>query len=108
MGDDCLKQVLPLLSDGAFKVYVYVCLHADRHTAQLPFRVTTLAGATGHSRRSLAKYLEELRRADIAVLVRAANQHEFGRIEIRDAFWPYVKTVAHANYAQANGELNNK
>lgn len=32
-----MKDALSLLSDGAFKIYVYVCLQADRHTAQLAF-----------------------------------------------------------------------
>ena len=28
-------QAIPLLSDGAFKLYVYVCLRADRRTGCL-------------------------------------------------------------------------
>ena len=50
-----------------------------------------LARATGHSTRSLTTYLEELRRSEVAVVYRAANQHELGRVEICDRFWPYVK-----------------
>jgi hypothetical protein len=86
-----MAEALALLSDGAFKIYVYVCLHADRRTAQLRFRAAELAQATGHSTRSLTSYLEELRRTEVGAVSRAANQHEFGRIEIRDRFWPYVK-----------------
>jgi hypothetical protein len=29
-----MAEALALLSDGAFKLYAYVCLYADRHTAQ--------------------------------------------------------------------------
>jgi hypothetical protein len=86
-----IGEALRLLSDGAFKIYVYVCLHADRRTAQLRFRIAELAQATGHSRRSLTTYLEELRTTEVGLVYRAANQHEFGRIEICDRFWPYVK-----------------
>jgi hypothetical protein len=86
-----MKDALALLSDGAFKIYVYVCLHADRRTAQLRFRMAELAQATGHSTRSLTTYLEELRTSEVSVVYRAANQHELGRIEIRDRFWPYEK-----------------
>jgi len=86
-----LEDALPLLSDGAFKIFVYVCLHADRRTAQFRFRMAELARATGHSVRSLTTYLEELRRTEVAIVYRAANQHELGRIEICDRFWPYVK-----------------
>lgn len=86
-----MKDALTLLSDGAFKIYVYVCLHADRRTAQLRFRMAELAHATGHSTRSLTTYLEELRQTEVANVYRAANQHELGRMEIRDRFWPYIK-----------------
>ena len=89
-----MRNALTLLSDGAFKIYVYVCLHADRRTAQLRFRMAELAQATGHSTRSLTSYLEELRRTEVSVIYRAANQHELGRIEICDRFWPYVKPEA--------------
>jgi len=86
-----MKEALTVLSDGAFKIYVYVCLHADRRTAQLRFRMAELAQATGHSTRSLTSYLEELGRTEVSQIYRATNQHEVGRIEIRDRFWPYEK-----------------
>lgn len=86
-----MKDALTLLSDGAFKIYVYVCLYADRRTAQLRFRMAELAQATGHSTRSLTSYLEELRSTEVSIVYRAANQHEVGRIEICDRFWPYQK-----------------
>lgn len=89
-----MRDALTLLSDGAFKIYVYVCLHADRRTAQLRFRMAELAQATGHSTRSLTTYLDELRRTEVALVYRAANQHELGRMEVCDRFWPYVKPVA--------------
>jgi hypothetical protein len=89
-----MKQALALLSDGAFKTYVYVCLHADRRTAQLLFRMAELAQATGHSTRSLTNYLEEIRNHPVAIVYRAANQHHIGRIEICDRFWPYHKSVS--------------
>ena len=89
-----MRDALALLSDGGFKLYVYVCLHADRRTAQLRFRMAELAQAIGHSTRSLTTYLEELRRAEVGLVYRAANQHEVGRIEICDRFWPYEKQVA--------------
>jgi hypothetical protein len=91
-----MKDALALLSDGAFKIYVYICLHADRRTAHLRFRMAELAHATGHSRRSLTSYLEELRSSEVGTVYCAANQHELGRIEIRDRFWPYEKQAAHS------------
>ena len=39
-------QALTLLSDGAFKLYVYACLRADRHTGCL--RATVERAGAGH------------------------------------------------------------
>jgi hypothetical protein len=89
-----MQDALGLLSDGAFKIFVYVCLNADRRSAQFRFRMAELARATGHSTRSLTGYLEELRSTEVGLVYQAANQHELGRIEIRDRFWPYEKQAA--------------
>ncbi len=89
-----MEEALALLSDGAFKIFVYVSLRADRRTAQFRFRMAELAHATGHSTRSLTSYLDELQRTEVGAVYRAANQHELGRIEIRDRFWPYEKQSA--------------
>jgi hypothetical protein len=86
-----MRQAIGLLPDGAFKVFVHVCLNADRHTGQLRFRMAELAQATGHSVRSIATYLDELRRLEVCLVFAASNQHEYGRIEICDRYWPYVK-----------------
>jgi hypothetical protein len=88
-----MRQAMALLSDGAFKLYAYVCLNADRHTAQLRFRMAELSQAIGHGTRSLTTYLEELRSTEVCLVYRAANQHEVGRIEICDRFWPYEKQI---------------
>ena len=86
-----VRDAIGLLSDGGFKLFVYVCLHADRRTAQLRFRMAELAKAVGHSTRSLTTYLNELDRAGVGAVYRASNQHELGRVEILDRFWPYQK-----------------
>lgn len=86
-----MGEALTVLGDGAFKLYVYVCLHADRGTGQLRFRMAELAKAIGHGTRSLTVYLDELQAREVGLVYRAANQHETGRIEIRERFWPYEK-----------------
>jgi hypothetical protein len=92
-----VQDAMALLSDGGFKVFVYVCLHADRRTAQLRFRMAELAKAVDHSTRSLTTYLDELNRTGVGAVYRASNQHELGRIEIRDRFWPYQKESGDSN-----------
>jgi hypothetical protein len=91
-----MNEALTILSDGAFKLYAYLCLNADRRTAQFRFRAAELASATGKSVRSITTYLEELRQAEVCLIDRASNQHEFGRIEVRDRFWPYEKPTVTA------------
>ena len=86
-----VRDAMAQLSDGGFKLFLYVCLHADRRTAQLRFRMAELAKAVGHSTRSLTTYLDELNRTGVAAVYRACNQHELGRMEILDRFWPYHK-----------------
>ena len=82
---------LRLLSDGAFKLYVYFCLHADRSTGQLRVDQKVLAKALDKSRRSIITHLHELCRLKVCEFRRAMNQHVGGEIEISDSFWPYEK-----------------
>ena len=87
-----VARALTLLSDGAFKVYVHLCLRADRSSGRLNIDHGGLATALGKSRRSIVKYVEELREHGICATREAVNQHKDGEIEICDGFWPYVKT----------------
>jgi hypothetical protein len=86
-----MSQALTVLSDGAFKLYAYVCLHADRRTGQFHFLQADLARALHKSERSVATYLEELRRQQVCRIESAPNQHQRGRLEVCDSFWPYHK-----------------
>ena len=38
-----VAQALAVLSDGAFKLYIHLCLQADRHTARAGIELTELA-----------------------------------------------------------------
>ncbi len=86
-----VSRALALLSDGAFKLYVYLCLNADRRTGRFKAEQRHLVKALGKSRRSVVTYLEELRRQGVCCTQAAVNQHLGGQIEICDAFWPYEK-----------------
>ena len=83
-----------MLSDGAFKLYVYVCLQAERSSGRLRFRQNELAQSLGKSPRSITSYLKELQRQDVCQVQAAANQHQRGSIEIADCFWPYHKRLS--------------
>jgi len=86
-----VARALLLLSDGAFKLYIHLCLNADRRTGRLSAEYGHLAEASHKSCRSVVTYLEELRRHGVCSIQAAVNQHLGGQIEICDAFWPYEK-----------------
>jgi hypothetical protein len=82
-----VAQALAVLSDGAFKLYIYICLQADRHTGRARIELTGLA-------RVLRK-TPDLIEADLGELDRAGVCEPCGDgIEIRDPFWPYHKQTA--------------
>ncbi len=89
-----IEQALALLSDGAFKLFVHVCLHADRRSGRLRFRHGDLARRLGKSPRSITSYLRELQLKSVCHVQAAPNQHRMGSIEIADRFWPYHKQTA--------------
>src|SRR6266545_706963 len=89
-----MRQALDLLSDGAFKLFVYLSLSADRRTGCLHATQTALARALLKSRTSISAYLEELSSKGVCILKPAANQYQPGEIEIADPFWPYEKEIA--------------
>lgn len=86
-----VEQALALLSDGAFKLFVHVCLHAERRSGRLRFRHGDLARRLGKSPRSITSYLRELQLHNVCQVQAAPNQHRTGSIEIADCFWPYHK-----------------
>jgi hypothetical protein len=83
-----------VLSDGAFRLYMHLCLNADRSTGQLQVRHADLAKALRKSRRSVVTYLEELRTLNVCAIRSAVNQHAAGEIEICESFWPYERATS--------------
>ena len=87
-----VAQALAVLSDGAFKLYLHLCLQADRHTARAGIEITELA-------RVLRK-TPALVETDLGELHRSGVCEGWGDgVEIRDRFWPYQKqaTIAAGN-----------
>ncbi len=91
-----------LLSDGAFKLFVYICLTADRETGRLRIAQGDLARALGKSRGSVNSYMDELSRKGACLVRPAPNQHQPGEIEVTDTFWPYYKQKEHSCDVQSN------
>jgi hypothetical protein len=82
-------QAIPLLSDGAFKLYVYACLRAGRHTSCLRTTLDELARAMARAPTAVAMNLDELEERAVCRVTRDGGSHLV--LEIRDSFWPYLK-----------------
>jgi hypothetical protein len=82
-------QALTLLSDGAFKLYVYACLRADRHTGCVVATVSDLAQALARAPDVITIHMEELEDHAVCCVTRDGNSNSM--IEIRDRFWPYQR-----------------
>ncbi len=82
-------QAITLLSDGAFKLYVYACLHAGRHTGCLRATVDELARAMTRAPTAITMHLDELETCAVCRVVRNGGSQLV--LEIRDRFWPYQR-----------------
>jgi hypothetical protein len=88
---NCFRRALPLLSDGAFKMFSYICLEADRRTGRYEAVQTKLAGALRKSRRIVGKYTRELECKGVCNVRHGKNQYARTCFEIRDEYWPYAR-----------------
>ena len=81
-----VEIALRLLSDAAFKLFVWFCLHADRSCGSIAAAPSELALALRRSEAEMQATLEELCRQEVCV------RRQDGMIEITDRFWPYQRT----------------
>jgi hypothetical protein len=100
-----VASAMTLLSDGAFKLYVFLCLRADRNNARLEIDQASAAKSLAKSRRSVIVYFEELKQRGVCEVRFAANQHTRGVVQICDAFWPYVIPALAENTESADSYI---
>lgn len=77
------------LSDGAFKLFAYLCLQADRPTGRLEATYQRLATVLGKSKRAVGSYVQELERKGVCQVFGGRNQYAPSRFQICDSYWPY-------------------
>lgn len=82
-------RAIEVLSDPAFKLYAWICLHAERASGRLDFDRHELAQRLGRSRSSLGRHLRELQSAGVCELRTAPNQHRDSQVQVCAAWWPY-------------------
>jgi hypothetical protein len=81
-----VDDALSLLSDGAFRLFMWLCLHANRSRASLRATTSGLTRTLGRNEEQIAAALDELARKRVCIL------YIDGVIEIADRFWPYQRT----------------
>lgn len=82
-------QAMTLVSDGAFKLYVHVCLSANRRTGCLSATLDELARAMARAPTAVAINLDELETSAVCRVTRNGGSQL--ALEIHDRFWPYQK-----------------
>src|SRR5262249_23292318 len=82
-----VRLAATLLSDGAFKLFIWVCLHAERNSGRLRLVVADLARSLQKTEREIESCIYELLRAGVCRL------HASGSIHIQERFWPYHRSL---------------
>ncbi len=81
-----IETALRLLSDGAFKLFVWLCLHAERGCGAMAVTALELAHVMRKSEAEIQASLQELWQTKVCI------RRQDGIIEITDRFWPYQRT----------------
>jgi hypothetical protein len=81
-----VDDALSLLSDGAFRLFMWLCLHADRSRGSIRANNSGLTRTLGRGEEQIAAALDELVRKRVCIF------YIDGVIEIADRFWPYQRT----------------
>jgi len=89
-----VEKALTLLSDGAFKLFVHLCLHARRDTARLDTTQTELAHGLHKGTASIRSYLREMEAAGVCRTHFSRSPARRGYIQVTAAFWPYRQPEA--------------
>lgn len=90
-----VTEAMGLLSDAAFKVFVWLCLHAERDSGRVLVETAAIARAVGKEEAAICEILRDLFQAEIC---RPASG---GYLEIADRFWPYERATPPAATREA-------
>jgi len=83
------RRALVTLSAGAFQLFAYICLEAERRSGRYEARHGELARALGKSRRIVGDYIRELEVKGVCAVRRAANQYARSCFTVCVDYWPY-------------------
>jgi len=82
-----VRLAATLLSDRAFKLFVWTCLHAERNSGRLRLVVADLVRSLQKTEREIDLCIQELIRAGVC------RVHASGSLQIQERFWPYKRNL---------------
>lgn len=88
-----VQKAMDLLSDGAFKLFIYLCLNARRDTGILESSLTQLAKNVKKAQHTVRLYLREMQAAGICRFQFGYSPRGNGVVEVAEDFWPYQKAA---------------
>jgi hypothetical protein len=80
-----VAEAMALLSDGAFKLFIWLCLHAERSRGAVAADPKVIAHALGKTEAEITTNLGDLFQVEIC------RRMPDGWIEINNRFWPYER-----------------
>src|SRR5580700_3994325 len=80
-----VSHALSLLSDGAFKLFMWICLNADRGLGAIRVDPHEVARVLGKTEGEIRAHLQDLFQAEIV------QPMADGAIQIADRYWPYER-----------------
>ena len=89
-----VQQALETLTDGAFKVFMHICLNAERSTGILHTTQVELARNLKKSHGAIRKYLGEMEKAGISRNSFSNSPRTRGSVQISPSYWPYERETA--------------
>jgi len=84
-----VQLALETLTDGAFKVFMHICLNAERSTGILHTTQVELARNLKKSHGAIRKYLVEMEKASISLNTFSNSPRTRGSVQISPPYWPY-------------------
>jgi hypothetical protein len=88
-----VQQAIDILTDGAFKVFMHVCLNAERTTGILHTTQVELARNLKKSNGTIRKHLLEMENSGISRNNFSCSPRTRGSVHIAPTYWPYESTA---------------
>jgi hypothetical protein len=91
-----VQKAMDRLGDGAFRLFIYLCLNARRDTGVLEGSLTQLARNAKRGKHTVRLYLREMETAGICRARFGHSPMGNGVVEVAEDFWPYQRSAQEA------------